>query len=220
MGYDRSDFKEIRQALRSALLVDDNEPIACQLHEALESPGRVELQHELLSETIDHVAEACNIAELISSTDRLLSLPRSNVACSDLSDLLILNLDLMREYIRASYRGRQNLTYMETEADSVIRRWAGFIKHPQEFVFAHKCLSDLVVHFDQEVVQIDSEFLSLWDGLTNAEKDRNKRALANCFVSIQIPRVEAIQDFFHSSSVHLKRLINSGLKPNAQVPSH
>lgn len=207
MGYSKSDFHELETALTSALINENDEPLSCQLHDHLGATGRLLFISESGKEIGSHVAEACNIADIISSIERLFKLPRSNIACEELSEILLLRLDVLREYISSSFKSTFPDRYTESEHDKIIRRWAGFLKHPCDYVFAHRCLSDLNIEFDEPPIIIDTQFLVGWDKLNGPEKDKEKSKLAHKVVSVDLPSVNEIKPFFNSSADHIKVLL-------------
>lgn len=200
------EFLEMRKSLNRSLKIESGEPLSCQLYEC-SSAAEVFSINDGAGDFLDfHVAEACNIAGLIASIERILSLPKSNVACNEMSEIFLLSLDVLREYIRAAVAVGQ---YYESEADKTIRAWAGFIKHPKDYVFAHRCLSDIYVGTSSQSATITSRFLKSWDGLTTREKDAKKSDLAHRLVFVEFPSVDEISDFFDSCAVHLQALIKS-----------
>lgn len=212
MAYDKADFQRLKTSLDETLTDDTGEPLSCLLHEAPRSHGLLNLdfgdgEHELY-----HVAEACNIANVITSIKRILSLPRSNVACEEMAEVLLLRLDVLREYICATIKRSQSVQHAETEADRVIRRWAGFLKHPSDYVFAHSCFSDLEVSFDPPAIEIDCAFLANWDSLKISERDQRKSELAHRLVIVRLPEIGKVEAFFKSSADHLKDLIAANAK--------
>nr|WP_321524906.1 hypothetical protein [uncultured Cohaesibacter sp.] len=209
MGYSKSDFKHLQKQFRIMLIDDNGEPLSCQLHEHHGATGRITILSDTGHELTSHVAEACNIANVISSIDRLLSLPRSEIACEELSETVLLRLDVLREYISSAFKIASHNHYDETAADLLIRRWAGFLKHPSEFVFAHRCLSDWDIDFDKPPIIINTDFLAQWDGLKIREKDRKKSELANAIVTVDLPPIGDIEPFFSASAMHLKRLLKN-----------
>jgi len=219
MGYSRREFKQLRDQFEVALIDDNGEPLSCQLHDHHGATGRLSLVSESGDEISSHVAEACNIADVINSIDRLLSLPRSDIACSELSETLLLRLDVLREYISAAFRMASHNNYAETNADMLIRRWAGFLKHPSEFVFAHRCLSDWDIDFVDVPIVIDTVFLSRWDGLNIREKDKRKSELANTIVTVALPPIADIEPFFEASASHLNSLLKNIIH-NSRISSH
>lgn len=214
MAYSKEDFRRLRAKLRETLILRDGSPLSCSLHEAEHAHGLLTLilpdgEHMPL-----HVAEACNIADIVSSVDRILALPRSNVACRDMAEVLLLRLDVLREYIAAAVKRHEGLCYGETEADRVIRRWAGFLKHPSEYVFAHRCLSSWEIAFDPPAIRIDCSFLRGWDALKQSERDLKKTDLAHHVVEVHLPAVEQIEKFLEAASSHLEALIQASSVPN------
>jgi hypothetical protein len=204
LAYNLGNFQELRKLLNETLRDEFGAPISCRLYDAPDSNGAIALIDDT-EEVIDfHIAEACNIAALVNSLERVLSLPRSNVACNELSEVLLLTLDVLRENIRdASASDR----YQETEADKNIRSWAGFIKHPKDYVFAHRCFSEIYPPTTPTTVLIDSSFLKNWSGLNSRERDAKKNDLANRIVAVEMPSVCEISDFFNSCAGHLTKLV-------------
>lgn len=209
MGYSKSDFANLRKELKSSLIGEDGDPLSCQLHEHQGATGRLSLISHNGDEIASHVAEACNIADVISSIDRLFSLPRSEMACWELSETVLLRLDVLREYISSAFKLSAHNHYAETDADLLIRRWAGFLKHPSEFVFAHRCLADWGIDFDEQPIIINTDFLKQWDRLKIHEKDKKKSQLANAIVTVELPPISDIQLFFTASAMHLKCLLKN-----------
>ena len=191
-----------------ALIDDNGEPLSCQLHEHGGATGRIALLSDSGDEITSHVAEACNIADVIFSIDRLLSLPRSEIACEELSETMLLRLDVLREYISSAFKNSLHNHYHENDADLLVRRWAGFLKHPSEYVFAHRCLSTWGVDFDEPPICINSNFLAQWDGLNPRQKDKKKSELANKIVSIELPPIDDIGSFFTECANHLRCLLS------------
>lgn len=215
MTFSLQDFRALKASFQETLYTPDGEAVSCRLHDCNEATGSLLLVYEGLGEEQHlHVAEACNIAAVIASIRRLLSLPRSNVACQQLSEILLLRLDVLREYIHAAIKGNETCVYKPTEADMVIRRWAGFLKHPSRYVFAHQCFADWELEFLPDAVMIDSGFLAEWDGLSNADRDKRKSDLAHRVVSVALPDAQIVSDFFKSCADHVNTLINASM-PNA-----
>lgn len=152
-----------------------------------------------------HIAQACNIAQIISSIDRLLSLPRSNIACNEVAEVLLLTIDVLRENIKSASASDR---YEETAADTNIKSWAGFIKHPRDYVFAHRCLFDTCQNIDPPLVTINSEFLNAWNGLDTKKKDARKSELAGRVVKVELPCVDELAKFFESCAKHLNTMID------------
>lgn len=207
MGYSKNDYKRLKESFRAALIDESGQPLSCQLHEHRGATGRISLFSASGDEIASHVAEACNIADVISSIDRLLKIPRSEIACEELSETLLLRFDVLREYIYAAFKLSPQNEYKESNSDLIIRRWAGFLKHPSEYVFAHRCLSSWNIDFEEPPICIDTNFLAQWDGLKPKEKDRKKAALANKVVLVEIPPISDIEPFFLSCADHLKSLL-------------
>lgn len=204
MSYSLNDFQELRKRLIETLKSQSGESISCRLYEAPRPNGALSLVDENGDEIQYHVAEACNISGIIISLERILSLPRSNVACEELSEVFLLTLDVLRENIRDASASD---CYQATDADSNIKSWAGFIKHPKDYVFAHRCLSDIYPDLTPPAVVIDSNFLKSWNGLSYRERDARKTELANCIVSVRVPSVVELCDFFESCAAHLNRMV-------------
>lgn len=212
MAYDKADFQRLKASLSETLTDNAGEPLSCLLHETPGSHGLLNLSFGNGDNEVLHVAEACNIASVITSIKRILSLPRSNLACEQMAEVLLLRLDVLREYICAAIKRSEAVQYAETEADRVIRRWAGFLKHPNDYVFAHSCFSDLDVSFDPPAIEIDCAFLTNWDTLKISERDQRKSELAHRLVIVRLPGIDKIAAFFKSSADHLKDLIAANSK--------
>ncbi len=206
VAYTKTDFVKLRSSLREKLIGEDNEPLSCQLYDAPSSKGSLSLEFEDGSSELFHVAEACNIAKVIASVDRILSLPRSNIACEELSEVLLLRLDVLREYVETTFKNTHGGQYKQTEADKVIRRWAGFLKHPCDYVFAHRC-SPWELEFDEPTIEINCDFLASWDTFNSKVRDEKKSELANQAVSVTLPETLKLDAFFHSTADHLRKLI-------------
>lgn len=212
MAYDKADFQRLKVTLSEILTDDTGEPLSCLLHETPHSHGLLNLKFGDGEDEFLHVAEACNIASIITSIKRILSLPRSNVACEEMAEVLLLRLDVLREFICTAIKRSESVQYAETEADRVIRRWAGFLKHPSDYVFAHSCFSDLEIPFDPPAIEIDCSFLANWDRLSISERDQRKSELAHRLVIVRLPETRKIESFFKSSGDHLKQLIAANSK--------
>ncbi|TBD43456.1 MULTISPECIES: hypothetical protein [Rhizobium] len=212
MAYEKADFQRLKARLSETLTDDTGDPLSCLLHEAPHSHGLLNLSFGDGERGFSHVAEACNIANVITSIERILSLPRSNIACEEMAEVLLLRLDVLREYIYTANKRSQSVQYAETEADRVIRRWAGFLKHPSDYVFAHSCFSDLEISFDPPAIDIDCAFLASWDSLKIGERDQRKAELAHQLVIVRLPEIGKIEAFFKSSADHLKLLIAANSK--------
>lgn len=208
MTYNLADFRLLLAAFNDNLTNEEGEALSCQLHETEFANGNI--RFEIGDTTIDdhHAAEACNVAGVISSVSRILSLPRSTIACEEMSEVLLLRLDVLREYIAALFTGRLTSEYRETRADKTIRRWAGFLKHPKEYVFAHRCLASWDLAFDPPLIKIDTAFLSQWDDLNSKQRDSRKTELAHHPVSVELPETTEITAFFTSCREHLTRLMS------------
>lgn len=205
MSYNLSDFQELRNQLKNALRDQSGEPISCRLYGASAAQGSLSITSESGDLVDFHIAEACNIASIINSLERILSLPRSSVACNELSEILLLTLDVLRENIRAASVSDH---YQETDADKKVRSWAGFIKHPKDYVFAHRCLADIYPSTDPPTVVIDSNFLEKWSGLKHREKDLKKHELANRIVAVKMLSVSDLSNFFESCAEHISKMLS------------
>ncbi|TBC98940.1 hypothetical protein ELH24_09770 [Rhizobium ruizarguesonis] len=212
MAYGKADFRRLKIILCETLTDDTGDPLSCLLHETPHSHGLLNLSFCGGEHEFHHVAEACNIANVITSIERILSLPRSNIACQEMAEVLLLRLDVLREYICTAIKRSESSHYSETEADRAIRRWAGFLKHPSNYVFAHSCFSDLEVSFDPPAIEIDCDFLASWDSLKIGERDQRKSELAHRLVIVRLPETGKIEAFFKSSADHLKHLIAANSK--------
>lgn len=212
MTYDRADFQRLKTKLRETLRSPTSgEPLSCQLHDAPFSHGMLGFEFEDGEVGLSHVAEACNIASVIMSIERILGVPRSNIACKELSEVLLLRLDVLREYVCTAAKRSPKGRYSESEADQVIRRWAGFLKHPSDYVFAHSCFSSWELPPESPLIEIDCAFLATWDSLrlNQNQRDQKKRDLAHQLVSVKLPDVTKIEAFFESSANHLISLIDA-----------
>ncbi len=209
MSFSLKDFRDLKVSFQDTLCTRNGEALSCQLYDCAHATGSLSLVFDGVEVEFNHVAEACNIANVIGSIVRLLSLPRSNVACQELSEILLLRLDVLREYIQAAVKGAETCHYQPSEADKVIQRWAGFLKHPSKYVFAHQCFADWELALMPDVIEIDSEFLGKWEGLSNAERDKRKAGLAHCVVSVNLPDVQLVREFFTSCAGHLDSLIQA-----------
>ncbi|TBG84492.1 hypothetical protein ELG69_10420 [Rhizobium leguminosarum] len=212
MAYGKADFRRLKVILCETLTDDNGDPLSCLLHESPHSHGLLNLSFCGGEHEFHHVAEACNIANVITSIERILSLPRSNIACQEMAEVLLLRLDVLREYICTAIKRSETSHYSETEADRAIRRWAGFLKHPSDYVFAHGCFSDLEMSFDPPAIEIDCAFLTSWDSLKIGERDQRKSDLAHRLVIVRLPGIDKIEAFFKSSADHLKDLIAANSK--------
>lgn len=206
MTYTKADFRILKDKLNQSLVAQNGEPLSCELYGVSFAHGALSIESEQGDVHEIHVAEACNIAAVISSIGRILSLPRSDIACEEMSEVLLLRLDVLREYIRATIETALK-SYAETDDDKMVRRWAGFLKHPYEYVFAHRCLSSSGAIFDPPAIEIDCAFLTAWDKITPKERDKRKADLANQIVSVKLPSVAKIAAFFDSSANHINKLI-------------
>lgn len=158
--YSYKDFKFLKRAFCDSLF-RDSRPLSCKLYD----------QHPEF-----HIPEACNIANILFAIKRILTLPRSNTACNDLSETLILQLDVLREYIHNMFEhdGYKDKTkYNPTDFDKTIKIWAGFIKHPKKTVFAHRC------NIAVPEITIDTNFLKSWEEqkLSFTKKDNEKEKI-------------------------------------------
>ncbi|MGO7906877.1 hypothetical protein ELG83_24770 (plasmid) [Rhizobium leguminosarum] len=216
MAYSKADFRTLTQQLHQSLIAQNGEPLSCELYATPFSHGSITVEYDN-GDQDHHVAEACNIAAVISSIGRILSLPRSNIACEEMSEVLLLRLDVLREYIRAAIETAHKGTYSETDADRMVRRWAGFLKHPSEYVFAHRCLSSTGTTFDPPAIEINCAFLASWDKLKLYERDQKKSDLAHQIVSVNFPSIAKIDAFFKATANHINKLIaaNFGIVQNA-----
>jgi len=201
--YSLNDFKALKTCFRAKLTSPvSNEPLICNLHECPNAPGAIEIRYDDGS-TDYHVAEACNVASIVSSVDRLLSLPRSSLACEDLSEVLLLRLDVLREYIRDLIPYE---TTKEASSETIVRAWAGFLKHPRGFVLAHRCIVDWA-EFD-ETIQLDNSAVIDFSNLRrNTEKDSAKDRFRNVPVRVYLPAIAELEDFFDVSSQRMQQAI-------------
>ncbi len=201
MTYDLKDFSELCMLFSKILKTDSEDPLSCLLYESNDATRSISSAGD---DGDIHIAEACNIAGHIQAVEQILSLPSSDIACADLSEMFLLSLDVLREYIRAALPADR---YLEMAADRNIRAWSGFIKHPKDYVFAHRCFSDTDVNLDPSVVVIDSDFLKNWEGLSSREKDQRKMDLAHRTVTVELPSIDEVSDFFGSCAKHINDLI-------------
>ncbi|MEI3807600.1 hypothetical protein V6R85_24060 [Agrobacterium sp. CCNWLW32] len=215
MVYNKADFRILKDKFSQSLVTQYGEPLSCELYGASFSHGAlaIETQHGDAHEI--HVAEACNIAAVISSIGRILSLPRSDIACEEMSEVLLLRLDVLREYIRSAVETSHEGAYTESNADMTIKRWAGFLKHPSDYVFAHRCLSSPEVTYEPPTIEIDCAFLTAWDKLKRGERDQKKSDLAHRVVSVKLPDVGKIEAFFSSCADHINKLIAANTQQRA-----
>lgn len=201
--YSLLEFKNLKVAIKEKLmLANSSEPLICGLHQCLNAPGCVEIQYGNGNSEF-HVAEACNVAAVVNSIERLLSLPRSNVACEDLSEVLLLRLDVLREYVRDLIPYD---TSQEDASEKRVRAWAGFLKHPRGFVLAHKCIVD----WDNfpETVQLDNNAVIAFCELgSNNRKDQAKDQYKNVPVRVELPSVAEIEEFFDICSKRMHQAI-------------
>lgn len=210
MGFSLQDFRDLKAHFQETLYTRNGEAVSCQLYGCTNATGSLSLVYDGFEDEHLHVAEACNIASVIGSIIRLLSLPRSNVACEELSEILLLRLDILREYIHAAIKGTEACQYKPNDSDKVIQRWAGFLKHPCQYVFAHQCFATWEVALLPDVVEINSQFLAQWEGLSKKERDKRKTELAHVIVLVTLPDVQLITEFFHSCADHVDMLIHAG----------
>ncbi len=124
-----------------------------------------------------------------------------------MSEILILRLDVLREHIRATLDTTHKASFSETDPDKMIRRWAGFLKHPFDYVFAHRCLTSDGTTYDPPAIEIDCAFLTSWDSLKPRERDQKKTDLKNQIVTVRLPDVSKLEAFFISSADHIEKLI-------------
>jgi len=178
------------------------EPLICGLHECANTPGAVEFEFDDGSSEI-HVAEACNVAAVVNSVDRILSLPRSTVACEDLAEVLLLRLDVLREYVRDLIPSD---LYGETAHEELIRCWAGFLKHPRGFVLAHRCIMDWG-DIEGALVLDDDAVVAFSKLGSNAKKDTEKDKFRNEPVKVALPTSEQIISFFHDCKLRMETAI-------------
>lgn len=207
MTYNKADFRILKEKFEKILIGKDGEPLSCDLYDHPFSHGFIRIESTDGDPDEYHLAEACNIAAVIASISRIMSLPKSNIACAEMSEVLLLRLDVLREYICATVKTSHKGAYIETSADMTIKRWAGFLKHPSNYVFAHRCLSSTGVTYDPPTIEIDCSFLTAWDKLKLNERDQKKSDLAHRIVLIKLPDVEKIEAFFSSSANHINKLI-------------
>lgn len=202
--YSLDEFRMLKAGFRAKLIAPaTNEPLICNLHECMNVPGTIIINYA--DGTSDrHVAEACNVAAIVNSVDRLLSLPRSTVACEDLSEVLLLRLDVLREYVRDLIPYE---TSTEAAAEKLIRAWAGFLKHPRGFVLAHRCIVDWVDF--EETVELDNNAVINFSELgNNAQKDLAKDKFRNEPVRVSLPTVAEIEQFFEVSCKRMQKAID------------
>ena len=201
--YTLNDFKMLRMNFRTCLVRSDTaDPLICGLYECENAPGAVEFEFDDGSSEI-HVAEACNVAAVVNSVDRILSLPRSTVACEDLAEVFLLRLDVLREYVRDLIPSDQ---YRETANEQLIRCWAGFLKHPRGFVLAHRCVMD----WDdiEDALVLDGDAVVAFSKLgSNAKKDAEKDKFRNEPVKVDLPTSEQIISFFHDCKSRMETAI-------------
>lgn len=200
--YTKQDFQAFRASLKTQLESTSGEPLICDLYECENAPGAVTIEYPDGSTEL-HVAEACNVAAVVKSVELILSLPKSTVDCEDLSEVMLLRLDVLREYVRDLLPSSD---YEETEAEKLIRWWAGFLKHPRGFVLAHRCLGDWegvegALVLDREVVKKFRQIPSV------QEKDRAKGEYRNKPVKVMLPTVDEIDDFFSACRRHMELAI-------------
>lgn len=189
--YSKEDFNHIRASLKALLKSPSGEPVICELYTCENAPGAATVQYADGTTSL-HVAEACNVAGVINSLERIVSLPRSNIACEELSEVMLLRLDVLREYIR-DLRDYPNSA--EARAEAMIRWWAGFLKHPRGFVLAHRCFGA----FDEVEgsVILNTEAVERFSNIRgNAQKDAAKDKYRNQPVKVVLPSVGEIEEFF------------------------
>ena len=200
--YTKQDFQAFRASLKTQLESTSGELLICDLYECKNAPGAVTIEYPN-GNTELHVAEACNVAAVVKSVDLILSLPCSTVDCEDLSEVMLLRLDVLREYIRALLPPSD---YEETDAEELIRRWAGFLKHPRGFVLAHRCLGDW--EGVEGALVLDREAVTKFGQITNiTERDRAKDKYQNRPVKVVLPTVDEIEDFFSACRRHMELAI-------------
>lgn len=181
---------------------ETTEPLICELHECTNAPGAAVFEFDDGSSRI-HVAEACNVAAVVNSVDRILSLPRSTVACEDLAEVLLLRLDVLREYVRDLVPSEQ---YSETAHEELIRCWAGFLKHPRGYVLAHRCVIDWGEI--EGALVLDNPAVVAFSKLgSNANKDKEKDKYKNKPVKVILPTSKQIMNFFCDCKSHMENAI-------------
>ena len=201
--YSKKDFTEILASLRGTLKTDTGDALCCKLHECGNAPGAVEIEYADGSTDL-HVAEACNVAAVIESLDRILSLPRSTVACQELSEVMLLRLDVVREYVRSLL---PEADYQEADAEALIRWWAGFLKHPGGFVLAHRCFGD--VSMIEGALRLDKDAITTFGQMgSHDKKDRVKKSYENLPVEVVLPTILEIDEFFKACRNHIEKALN------------
>lgn len=202
--YALNDFKTLRTSFRTCLVSSEtDDPLICGLYECENTPGAVEFVFDDGSSEI-HVAEACNVAAVVNSVDRILSLPRSTVACEDLAEVLLLRLDVLREYVRDLIPSDR---YSETAHEELIRCWAGFLKHPRGFVLAHRCVVDW--GDIEDALVLDGDAVVAFSKLGSiAKKDKEKDKFRNEPVKVALPTCDQIVMFFHDCKTRMETAID------------
>lgn len=191
--YDKDDFRNLSETLKKALY-DAGEPLSCLWHNAIDNFDHLIVEYDD-GDRETHVAEACNLAAVVSGMERLLSLPKSHIACSELSEIILLQFDVLREYLRDAV---PTGGLPETQNELVIRLWAGFLKHPRQLVSAHRC--DWIPSDDDTPV-VGTDTLLAWDTALKAARNRNakrdelKRQYENRVATIQLPEVSFLVQF-------------------------
>ena len=208
--YTLEDFRNMRDALDRLLFDDAKQPNICGLYN-LENLGEREGTLEL-GEFI-HSSIACNLASIVQSIDRILQLPRSQIACEQLTEVLILRCDVLRETIRAASK---DTFKSETANETNVRLWSGFLKHPDRFVFAHKCFGNLEIDFYKFV--IDDGVLKDWADKGKNSRPKKKRfklaaeekaRFANKLVRVSYPSPASLIDFFKDTRDRIKHVISA-----------
>ncbi|GGA31804.1 MULTISPECIES: hypothetical protein [Rhodobacterales] len=201
--YSLDEFRTLKAGFRAKLKAPaSNEPLICNLHECMNAPGAIEIRYAD-GTSVSHVAEACNVAAIVNSVDRLLSLPRSTVACEELSEVLLLRLDVLREYVRDLIPYE---TDTEAASEKLIRAWAGFLKHPRGFVLAHRCIVDWA-DFEETVALDNSAVIDFSELRSMRDKDREKDRFRNAPVRVSLPTVAELEEFFEVSCTRMKQAI-------------
>ncbi|MEO9897743.1 MAG: hypothetical protein ABJD13_11570 [Paracoccaceae bacterium] len=201
--YDKDDFRILKETLKKTLY-DAGEPLSCLWHNATDRFDHLIVEYED-GDKETHVAEACNLAAVVSGLERLLSLPRSHIACSELSEIALLQLDVLREYLRDAVPTGD---LPETQNELVVRLWAGFLKHPRQLVSAHRC--DWIPENDDTSV-LGTDAILAWDTELrtaqnrNAKRDELKRQFANSVATIQLPEVSFLVQFLNDCGTRANR---------------
>lgn len=205
--YDLEDFHVMRDAMASRLY-DGEEPVCCAWHAQPEKFDHLVVAWEDGDEET-HVAQACNVASIIAGIERLLALPRSHVACASLSEILLLQFDILREYVRDSV---QDSAFVEEKNETIIRLWAGFLKHPRQFISTHRC--DWLI--DEEVAAVvDTSFLLQWDDELkgarnkNAKRDAMKQGYSNTVAEVHLPEVRDLTQFITTTGERILKLLRT-----------